>query len=215
MSRERDRLVLAALLLAAVLAPVGAQAGPPPPQLTITQVTADLAGPVPTLTIAGKNFGTSPRVWIGADDGTLNEQDVLASDAHSISAALTVVAPGTYLLVVTSGPATTQASYMDVTLGSTGPAGPPGPSGGGGLSGHEVVTAPFDVLLDFQVFVEASINCPPGKVALSGAHEPSPTGFLIPPRASVPLTDGTGWRLVFPKAFGTASGTLYAVCADA
>ena len=57
----------------------------------------------------------------------------------------------------------------------------------------------------------------PGRIwnVLSGAHEPSPTGFLIPPRASVPLTDGTGWRLVFPKAFGTASGTLYAVCADA
>lgn len=140
-------LALAAVLLAL---PVSAdRGGNPPPQLVVTQLVVDVdAG---TLAIEGKRFGDDPTVLLGDVAGGFVEQPVVASTDTTIDALLTATAPGTYLLIVTTGPAATQMYAIDVTLGTQGPAGPagpagppgpPGPPGADGEDGEDGATGP-------------------------------------------------------------------------
>jgi hypothetical protein len=109
--------------------------GNPPPQLVATKAVADLdAG---TLSIEGSNFGSSPQVFLGAAGGAFTEQPVVSSTDSTIEALLTTSDPGTYVLVVRSGPSTTGVYALDVTFGTQGPSGPPGPPGSPGLPGAD------------------------------------------------------------------------------
>src|SRR5262245_25039377 len=86
-------------------------AGNPPPQLTISKVAPiGLDTLNPMLTIEGANFGAAPNVYMGVSGGALVQLTVLSASSNFISAQLTgaTSAPGTYLLVVSRGPATTE-----------------------------------------------------------------------------------------------------------
>ena len=133
--------------LAAFQRPAFAEhAGTPPPQLTISKVVANgVDTPNPTLAIEGANFGANASVYMGVSGGTLVQLTVLSATNNFINAQLTgaTSAPGTYLLVVSRGPSTTDVFSMAVTIGSaastgvqglSGPQGRPGPAGATGDS---------------------------------------------------------------------------------
>src|SRR5215467_11486350 len=88
-----------------------AAAPAPPPQLMISKVAAvGLDTSNPTLVIEGVNFGSNPSVFMGMSGGALVPLFVVSAASNYISAQLTTAtsAPGTYLLVVSRGPATTE-----------------------------------------------------------------------------------------------------------
>src|SRR5262249_37795111 len=124
------RSALAALVLIPLALAVPAVAGQktPPPQLVIpsTQIVLVSGGP-PTILSKGEKFGDRQgRVTLGSQD----LQPILSWTATEIEAALPAgLAPGTYKLTVTRGPASTQTFTVDVTIGAQGPPGPPGPPG--------------------------------------------------------------------------------------
>ena len=96
----------------------------------ITNAVADLDADPETLSLFGANFGSNPQVFIG-NEGALVELMVNFStltDAF-IEAELGAIDPGTYSLVVSTGPNQIQMAAMDVTIGAVGPEGPEGPSG--------------------------------------------------------------------------------------
>src|SRR5262249_14132955 len=110
----------------------------PPPQLTISKVAAvGLDTPVPTLAIEGYNFGPAPTVYMGVSGGALVQLTVLSASNNFISVQLTgaTSAPGTYLLVVSRGPSTTETFSMAVTVGAQGQQGPQGQQGLPGVAG--------------------------------------------------------------------------------
>ncbi|MEX2660673.1 MAG: hypothetical protein WD227_02040 [Vicinamibacterales bacterium] len=135
-------LVGAAILCSGVA--LRAQSKNPPPQLVITSAAGDaLNGQI---VINGVNFG--------ADTGTATLQGIDLPIKHwtptQIIAdyAIAGAPPGTYLLVVSKGPSTTQSDAFNLTLGAAGPKGdpgapgppgadgPPGPPGGQGIPGN-------------------------------------------------------------------------------
>lgn len=132
MNRNRSLVFSTMILLLAGVAGAD-RGGNPPPQLVVTQVEAD--ADALTLTIHGVRFGNDPTVLLGEPGGGFVEQPVVSASDTLIDAQLTTGAPGTYLLVVQSGPATTQIYAIDVTLGAQGPEGPPGPPGADGAPG--------------------------------------------------------------------------------
>src|SRR5213596_3649883 len=100
-----------------------APAGTPPPQLTISKVAPNGLDTLnPTLAIEGANFGPAPAVIMGVSGGALVQLTVLSASNNFISAQLTgaTSAPGTYLLVVSRGPATTEVFSISITLGAAG-----------------------------------------------------------------------------------------------
>ena len=109
--------------------------GNPPPQLVVTKVVADVDAA--TLAIEGTHFGADPAVLLGDLGGTFVTQPVVSSTDTTIAADLTVTDPGTYVLVVRSGPAATQTYAIDVAIGMQGPQGPPGPTGPQGPPGED------------------------------------------------------------------------------
>src|SRR5688572_23423603 len=89
-----------------------------------------------TISIRGQNFGTSPQVWLAAEQLVV----LSATDQNIVAQLPASWSPGTYRLMVartalrgSENAATWDA--IDVTLGATGapgpagPAGPPGPAG--------------------------------------------------------------------------------------
>ena len=100
------------------------QAGGPPPQLTVSKVTVNGFDTThPTLAIEGYNFGNAPEVYIGASGGGWNELTVLSASQNFINAQLTAPTPGTYVVVVSRGPSTTDKFWIDVTIGAAGATG--------------------------------------------------------------------------------------------
>lgn len=88
---------------------VTTDAAVPPPLLVILSAEPDFQSSV--ITISGENFGaTPPTVVLG--DQLLT---VLVSTNTAIVAALPPMPPGTYQLLVSAGPATTQNNTLDVT----------------------------------------------------------------------------------------------------
>lgn len=82
--------------------------------------------------------------------------------------------------------------------GPAGPQGPPGPAGIDGISGYEVVSK--RVVLEPQARAQRTVECPAGKVVLSGgvaAERPSRPAPRIMVMQSAPLLEpipGAGWR---------------------
>lgn len=120
------------LVLALLLAPpaVSAQQGghAPKPQLVITSATVMNN----TLVITGLNFGSeTPLVTLQLDPLVVTS----APGAAVITADVTGVAPGSYLLTVTRGSSTTDLGVFEVTIGAVGETGPQGEIGPQGIQG--------------------------------------------------------------------------------
>jgi hypothetical protein len=106
------------------------------PESTVQQLTiVSAVVSEPTITIRGANFGTNPAVFLpGASLSQLQLQPPTTNEM--IVAFLPAdVRPGTYVLVVSRGRATTDTAAIDLTLGAIGPAGPTGPTGATGATG--------------------------------------------------------------------------------
>ncbi len=131
--------VFAALLMLQAMPALAQTSGTnPSSQLTITQaVVGDLSIPVPTVTIDGTNFGTAPQVFLGTAGGSFQPLPVLYAGNTQIVAALSTTSPGTYVLWVRRGAATTQNFAISLAIGSSGDAGPPGPDGAAGPEGPQ------------------------------------------------------------------------------
>jgi hypothetical protein len=106
-----------------------------------------LDNPPATLTLEGRNFGTSPRVFFGAAGGVFQRLSVLHSTATMIMAGLTTVSPGTYVVLVEKGHGKKdfddgESAALDVTIGAQGKTGPQGPQGNTGPMGQQGPAGP-------------------------------------------------------------------------
>lgn len=148
--------------------------GNPPPQLVVTQVVADVD--TATLLIEGDHFGSDPAVLLGDLGGDFVPQPVVSSTDTTIEAQLTATDPGTYVLVVQSGPAATQIYAIDVTIGTQGPEGPPGPPGPAGPTGPPGPQGPPGEDGDDG---EPGPQGPPGPGGLQQVFDGSPVPQLV------------------------------------
>jgi hypothetical protein len=121
--RAASQLSLLVLLLAASALPLKAQIFSIIRSTTVNTNTN-------TITISGSGFDArvKPKVSLGGTSLTVS-----SFTSTTVVASLgTVTAPGTYLLIVSSG---LTLAAADVTLGGAGPQGPPGPIGQNGTPG--------------------------------------------------------------------------------
>jgi len=129
-----------AVFLAVVLLVGQALAGSsPPPQLLILGATVEGGGA--TLRIVGRNFGSGDPVVTLEDEHLV----VVTATSTEIVAMLPAgLVPGSYLLTVARGPATTQFDAFSVAIGggAPGPTGPTGPQGPTGPTGADGATGP-------------------------------------------------------------------------
>ena len=130
MNVNRVRLIGPTLLAVVCAAHPSLAAPNSPPRLVIVSVTPDVVAE--TLTIDGTSFGNAEPVV------TLNGTPLTVpiwTPSHIEATLPPGLAPGTYLLTVSRGPATTQFDAFNVTLGAAGPQGPAGPTGPQGPPG--------------------------------------------------------------------------------
>ncbi len=130
-------------------AEVGDQEDASIPRLVITKAEARLENAA--LYVDGQNFGSNPRVFLGQEEGTIDELEVVSSTDTFIEAVLTTVSSGNHLLIVANGSDLQEMFALAVTLdavtlpeepGSQGPAGPQGPTGERGPEGPPGPTGP-------------------------------------------------------------------------
>lgn len=137
MTRRVSAIFLLLALLAVAAPAEGARRRqPPPPQLLIMETKVTLESGLPkTIIIRGRKFGDVPgRVTLGG----LTLEPVMRWTMTEIEAPLPPgLAPGSYLLTVSRGPAVTQSDSTHVAIGVAGPPGPPGPPGPQGPVGPE------------------------------------------------------------------------------
>jgi hypothetical protein len=183
---------LAAALPLAAAAQVAARVAGPPPQLVVTSVVTDLAGPPCTLMARGRELGrASSRAPL---DVRLADEplDVISSgDTWLIADFDCATPPGDYLLTVRRGPSQTDFDALSLTIGAVGPPGPPGepgPPGASGLAGYEIVhyVVAYPDADDLQW-----VPCPPGKRVISGGWHGVVPGFSIEVTESYPLDEST------------------------
>jgi hypothetical protein len=160
----------------------------------ITRARAELA--FGRLFLEGKNFGSSPRVLLGAPAGALDELVVLSSSFERIEAELPAVEPGTYLVLVFRG---LLVNSIHVTVGAEGPPGPkgepgaPGPSGMPGEKGDRGPAGPQG--LTWRGAWDASVAY---RVDDAVSHEGSSWVALAASRDVVPV-EGNDWSLLAAK----------------
>jgi len=220
-------LRLAAVLVAVTMVPVVtlAQAAPAPPQLVVTSVVTDLAGPPCTLVARGRAFARDHSrnpLDVRLADEPLDVID--SGDTWLIADFDCATPPGSYLLTVRRGPSQTDQDAFDVTVGTVGPpgpagaagapgpAGPQGPPGPASSAGYEVVHA---FIPDPDPDVLYFVACPPGKRAVGGAWnsatapgEPSWSGVI---GESFPLDEHT-WQFRWIDGGVLSTIDLMAVC---
>jgi hypothetical protein len=228
------------LLLLAVSSPVVASgagvdaAGASSQATIITLAMADTTRG--TLHIEGSRFGPNPTVMLGGPGGRFSSQAVVTATDSAIDATLTVTGAGTYLLLVSAGPAADQLAAFDLTIGAVGPpgragrrgqpgpkgadgaAGPPGPPGKSGLQGAVIRSAVSAIPLG-QAHQVISVDCQDGEVAVGGGYYNWNSNLVIVPFGSYPLLNGTiwSWAVDVLQSGVAPSGqmTVYAVCARA
>ena len=121
----RIAVVAAGLMLSALAA--GAT---PPPQLVVT--AAQISNDGTTIFVHGANFGPAPLVSVaGMPLGGVT----VSLDGTELVAAMAALPPGTYLLQVSRGPATTENGSFAVAVGAVGPKGDTGAQGPKGDKG--------------------------------------------------------------------------------
>ena len=132
-----QRLVAAAALVVIValpLAPPVAAQGSSTP--LITSVTADYTVDPPTLTIKGTVLGSPGTTTVTLDQlGNLTLKSVTSTQVVANLPTNPAVAPGSYLLTLTSGSKASQFDEFWLTLGTQGPQGPTGATGATGPQG--------------------------------------------------------------------------------
>ena len=107
--------------------------------LVITKAEARLENAA--LYVDGQNFGSNPRVFLGREEGTIDELVVVRSTDTFIEVVLTTASSGNHLLIVANGSDLQEMFALTVTLdavtlpGETGPQGPVGPQGPPGAQG--------------------------------------------------------------------------------
>lgn len=137
----------------------------------ITTATPTL-GAAPTLDITGDGFGTAPTAMFGNRAIGMEPLTVLAATDTAMQTTLPPgISPGTYLLVVVSGPGKARVATMDVTIGGGGSAGVTGPTGATGPGGPTGVTGPTGGGGPAGPTGPTGLGGPPG-----GAGPPGPTG---------------------------------------
>ena len=131
--------------------PAAAQGKAPGPQLVVSAATvapspatfaafdAGISGD--TLFLSGQNFGNVPSVYLAGQQLTVLS---VSPDGALLTARIgSPLPPGSYLLQVSRGPASTQNASFIVVVGdggSNGPKGDPGPAGPAGPAGPEGAT---------------------------------------------------------------------------
>jgi hypothetical protein len=101
------------------------------PQVVIDSAAADAAQTV--LFVEGRDFASNAAVYLG---GVSLGGVVVNSAGTALTATITGTLPGSYQLLISNGPATTQNARFEVTLGHTGASGEPGPQGETGPQGE-------------------------------------------------------------------------------
>ncbi len=204
--------------------------------VVITAVLDDCGEEVTELEIHGNHFMphrrfNAPRVFLGREGGEVEELDVQAGFTNNvITAAFSATDPGSYRLMVITGPGRKRTARMDITLcggsggdGGKGDPGDPGPPGGPGPKGDAGDPAPLSsyerVVGDCVIGAfSCSATCGVGRKVLGGGYAFGPLQPSTPPIvASYPSSDET-WEVKIPQSFGNSFVPLdqvYAVCASA
>ena len=189
-SAQKILLVLVGLWICVAAFQPPADASPaaiPTPQLTISKVVAiGVDTPSPTLAIEGANFGAAPSVYMGISGGTLAQLTVVSASNNFISAELTSAtsAPGTYLLVVSRGPSTTDVFSLAITIGGGAVTGDQGPGGQAGTMGPMGPAGPAGPIGPAGPAGPAGDTGPAGAAGATGpagpAGDPGPAGASGP-----------------------------------
>ena len=120
--------------------PVAAQASSTP---LITSVTADYTVSPPTLTIKGAVLGSPGTTTVTLDQlGNLTLRSVTGTQVVASLPTNPAVAPGSYLLTLTTGSKANQFDEFWLTLGTQGPQGPQGSTGATGAVGPQGPSGP-------------------------------------------------------------------------
>ena len=155
MIRRLSTMAVLALIVIVALPlspPVAAQSSSAP---LITSVIADYAASPPTLTIKGTSLGSAGTTTVTLDLlGNLTLRSVTSTQVVANLPTNPAVAPGSYLLTLSSGSKASQFDEFWLTLGTQGPqgltgttgatgaVGPQGPAGPQGLTGATGAVGP-------------------------------------------------------------------------
>ncbi len=164
MCTAKSRLLLAPITLAAFLlsiAMIGTSAWAVSSRLNITEVFVD--NPPTELVIKGENFDLGAPAMVTL--GEVGQLTVTSITATEIRAALPTIAPGDYLLTVSTGNGQNKNDEYDLTISGGG-------SPGGTLSCQTVVSAAVIAPLDPMnpISVQLSALCPGGTILTGGGH---------------------------------------------
>ena len=109
----------------------------------ITSVTADYTVSPPTLTIKGAVLGSPGTTTVTLDElGNLTLKSVTSTQVVASLPTNPAVAPGSYLLTLTTGSKANQFDEFWLTLGAQGPQGPQGSTGATGAVGPQGPSGP-------------------------------------------------------------------------
>ena len=101
-------------------------------QSLIATAQVDLDNQV--IVLIGSNLGPNSTVFMGDENGTLDQLVLLSSGVSFAVAQLGTTAPGTYVVLVVNG---ASVGFADVTIGTVGPEGTQGPIGPPGPEGPQ------------------------------------------------------------------------------
>ena len=108
------------------------------------------------------------------------------------------------------------AATISALQGSKGPAGPAGPAGPtGGFTGVERVSVDRTVTASDDYYGSAfvTVDCPAGKIALSGGYYLSSSAVDVAVHTSRPTATGTAWEIYVRSSTSSFDATFYALCA--
>ncbi len=191
--------------------------GQPPITPVITNAVADLDAK--TLSLFGANFGSNPQVFIGSEGALVELMVNFATSTDGfIEAALGSPDPGTYSVVVSTGPNQIQMAAMDLTIGAVGPEGPEGPSRPPGTPNPNIITegsSTFNTAIGVDALVNNNgiNNTASGALALAvndaGSFNTATGSEALASNASGNSNTATGYRALTTNTSGfrnTASG---------
>jgi hypothetical protein len=167
-----------------------------------------------TLHLAGRNFGSQPRVWLSGSFLPI----VSASDTAIIATLAAPLAPATYKVVVDRPelPILSRPGEADITVGPSGPAGPAGPEGPAGPAGAPGANGAAG---------PAGPEGPAGPQGPAGPEGPAgpagPAGMSFartvvasPAGGNNPSENGAALRAVYASAVASSGGNQFVVLVE-